>query len=128
MRHTSVLALVALLALLPAHAVAARDAPKATVHGRSLVVMNHTKPSDGVDELWATNSTEQFSPTMNGTDENYPYPIMNGTDEYYPYPIMNGTDEYYPYPIIDDEYWVPPTSYGPWCAVIRPPLLARPQL
>ena len=116
MRHTSVLALVALLALLPAHAVAARDAPKATVHGRSLVVMNHTKPSDGVDELWATNSTEQFSPTMNGTDENYPYPIMNGTDEYYPYPI------------IDDEYWVPPTSYGPWCAVIRPPLLARPQL
>jgi len=117
MRHTSVLALVALLALLPAHAVAARDAPKATVHGRSLVVMNHTKPSDGVDELWATNSTEQFSPTMNGTDEYYPYPIMNGTDEYYPYPIMNGTDEYYPYPIIDDEYWVPPTSYGPWSDV-----------
>lgn len=66
-----VLALVALVALLPTHAVAAR-ASKATIHGRSMVVMNDTKPSG--DQMWAMNNTDESS---------MEFPFMDMDDEYF---------------------------------------------
>jgi hypothetical protein len=54
-----------LLALLAAPAMAAR-APKGTIHGRSMQVMNDAKPSD--DEMWA------FSPDGTMEEDFYPTP------------------------------------------------------